>query len=127
MKKRAEATGINFIGNVEGKDIGRGSWDVIVADGFVGNIALKTAEGIAKMLNDLIRSEIRANPLTMIGGAIALPAFNKVKKTLDYAEYRRSTTPGCKRGCDYWTWAFERHGCQPYGTCSQAGSGNTPD
>lgn len=87
LKQRAASAGMNFIGNVEGKDVPAHLADVIVADGFVGNIALKTAEGIAKMLNELIRSEIKANPISMLGGALALPAFNKVKKILDYTEY----------------------------------------
>lgn len=87
LRERARVTGMNFIGNVEGKDIAARLADVIVADGFVGNIALKTAEGISKMLNDLIRSEIKSNPLTTLGGALAMPAFNKVKKILDYTEY----------------------------------------
>lgn len=87
LRERARVTGMNFIGNVEGKDIAARLADVIVADGFVGNIALKTAEGISKMLNELIRSEIKSNPLTTVGGALAMPAFNKVKKILDYTEY----------------------------------------
>ena len=87
LKQRAAKTGMNFIGNVEGKDVAAHLADVIVADGFVGNIALKTAEGIAKMLNELIRSEIKANPISTVGGALAMPAFNKVKKILDYTEY----------------------------------------
>lgn len=87
LRERARATKLNFIGNVEGKDIAAHLADVIVADGFAGNIALKTAEGVSKMLNDLIRREIKRNPLTMAGGALAMPAFNKVKKILDYTEY----------------------------------------
>lgn len=87
LKQRAARNEINFVGNMEGKDVPAHLADVIVADGFVGNIALKTAEGIAKMLNELIRSEIKSNPLSMLGGALAMPAFNKVKKILDYTEY----------------------------------------
>jgi glycerol-3-phosphate acyltransferase PlsX len=87
LKEHAQARGMNFIGNVEGKDIPAHLADVIVADGFVGNVALKTAEGVSKMLNDLIRSEIKNNPLTMLGGALAMPAFHRVKKILDYTEY----------------------------------------
>ncbi len=87
LKQRAVRNEINFVGNMEGKDVPAHLADVIVADGFVGNIALKTAEGIAKMLNELIRSEIKSNPLSMLGGALAMPAFNKVKKILDYTEY----------------------------------------
>lgn len=87
LRQRATLTGMNFVGNLEGKDVPSHLADVLVADGFVGNIALKTAEGIAKMLNELIRSEIKANPISMLGGALALPAFNKVKRILDYTEY----------------------------------------
>lgn len=87
LKGRAQSAGMNFIGNVEGKDIAAHLADVIVADGFVGNVALKTAEGVSKMLNDLIRSEITRNALTTLGGVLAMPAFNKVKKILDYTEY----------------------------------------
>jgi glycerol-3-phosphate acyltransferase PlsX len=87
LRARASADGMNFVGNVEGKDVPAHLADVIVADGFVGNIALKTAEGISKMLNDLIRSEIKANPITMLGGALAMPAFNRIKRILDYTEY----------------------------------------
>lgn len=87
LRQQAAARGMNFIGNVEGKDIAARLADVIVCDGFVGNVALKTAEGISRMLNDLIRSELKSNPLTMLGGALAMPAFNKVKKILDYSEY----------------------------------------
>lgn len=87
LKQRAANDGMNFVGNVEGKDVPAHLADVIVADGFVGNIALKTAEGIAKMLNELLRSEIKSNPISIVGGALAMPAFNKVKKILDYTEY----------------------------------------
>jgi glycerol-3-phosphate acyltransferase PlsX len=87
LKLRAANGSMNFVGNVEGKDVPAHLADVIVADGFVGNIALKTAEGIAKMLNELIRSEIKSNPISLVGGALAMPAFNKVKKILDYTEY----------------------------------------
>lgn len=87
LKLRAANEGMNFVGNVEGKDVPAHLADVIVADGFVGNVALKTAEGIAKMLNELIRSEIKASPISMLGGALALPALNRVKRILDYSEY----------------------------------------
>lgn len=87
LKQRAAMDGMNFVGNVEGKDVPAHLADVIVADGFVGNVALKTAEGIANMLNEIIRSEIKANPISMLGGVLALPAFNKVKRILDYTEY----------------------------------------
>lgn len=78
---------LNFVGNVEGKDLPYGLTDVIVSDGFVGNVAIKTAEGVAAMLLSLLRSEIKARPLATIGGLLAKPAFKAVAKTLDYREF----------------------------------------
>lgn len=78
---------LNFIGNIEGKDIPTRAADVIVMDGFDGNIVVKLSEGLSKMLVDVIQSEVRSNPITTIGGALSLPAFNRVRKVLDYAEY----------------------------------------
>jgi len=78
---------LNFVGNVEGKDLTRGMADVVVSDGFVGNVAVKTAEGVASMLFSLMRSEIKASPLTAIGGFLAKPALRSVAKKLDYREY----------------------------------------
>ncbi len=82
-----EQSGLNFIGNVEPKDVYAGAADVVVSDGFVGNIFLKTSEAIAKFLIDMIRTEIKASPVTSLGGLIAKPAFKKVGKLLDPAEY----------------------------------------
>jgi glycerol-3-phosphate acyltransferase PlsX len=78
---------INFMGNVEGKDIPQGKADVIVSDGFAGNIVIKTAEGVASMLLGQLKSEIKARPLAMVGAMLARPAFKAVSKTLDYREY----------------------------------------
>ncbi|MHB9033124.1 MAG: phosphate acyltransferase PlsX [Anaerolineae bacterium] len=78
---------LNFVGNVEGKDIVHGIVDVIVCDGFVGNVALKTAEGVFAMMLELIKTEIKAKPLTSLGGLLAKPAFKAVAKKLDYREY----------------------------------------
>jgi phosphate acyltransferase len=78
---------LNFIGNVEGKDLPRGVADVVVADGFVGNVAIKTAEGVAAMLQSFLRSEIKATPLTLLGGLLAKRAFRAMAKKLDYREY----------------------------------------
>jgi glycerol-3-phosphate acyltransferase PlsX len=87
LKQHAAAHALEFVGNVEGKDIPAHLADVVACDGFVGNVALKTAEGISKMLNELIEHELKASPLTLVGGALAMPAFRRVKKILDYAEY----------------------------------------
>lgn len=78
---------LHFIGNVEGKDLTKGVADVIVSDGFVGNVAIKTAEGISAMLLTLLQSAIKAKPITALGGLLAKPAFRAVFKRLDYREY----------------------------------------
>jgi glycerol-3-phosphate acyltransferase PlsX len=77
----------NFVGNVEGKDIPAGLADVVVTDGFTGNVILKLSEGLAKMLMDAIKSEIKARPLAVAGAALAQPAFKAVGKMLDYREF----------------------------------------
>ena len=82
-----QATDLNFIGNVEPKEVYGGAADVVVTDGFVGNVFLKTSEALAKFLVDMIRTEITASPVTSIGGLIARPAFKRVAKVLDPAEY----------------------------------------
>jgi len=78
---------LNFVGNVEAKDLLQGAADVVVSDGFVGNVAIKTAEGVASMLFTLLRSEIKARPLSALGGMLAKPSFRAVAKRLDYREY----------------------------------------
>jgi len=81
-------SGLNFYGNVEGKEVIEGVVDVAVMDGFVGNVLLKTAEAVAKLLVDQIRDAIKGGgPLAMIGGLLVKPAMGKVKKMLDPAEY----------------------------------------
>jgi glycerol-3-phosphate acyltransferase PlsX len=75
--------GLNFIGNVEGKEFIKADADVVVADGFTGNIALKTIEAVARMLNELIRSELMSGPRTILGGLLARPAFQRVARQID--------------------------------------------
>jgi phosphate acyltransferase len=79
--------GLNLVGNVEGKDITQGLADVIVSDGFTGNIAIKTAEGTAAMLLSILRSEIKSRKLAMLGALLARPAFRAVAARLDYREF----------------------------------------
>lgn len=81
-----EASGLNFIGNVEGKELFGGAADVVVTDGFTGNVLMKSAEAIAKLITDRLREEIMSSPLTKIGGALARPAFRSLRKDLDPAE-----------------------------------------
>ena len=78
---------INFVGNVEGREIPTGDVDVVVCDGFVGNVVLKLSEGLASAINGLIREEIQASLISKLFAVGVLPAFRRVRKRLDYAEY----------------------------------------
>ncbi len=77
---------VNFVGNVEGKDIPYALADVVVTDGLTGNVIIKLSEGVTKFLMGVIESEIKSTAVTAIGGALAKPAFRRAKKVLDYAE-----------------------------------------
>lgn len=79
--------GLNFIGNIEGKDVLENVADVVVCDGFVGNVVLKFAEGMIFSLKKLIGQHIKKSPLAMLGLLFQLPVLNKIKKSLDYTEY----------------------------------------
>lgn len=83
---RLKTSKINFIGNAEGKDVPRGFADVIVSDGFAGNVMIKTMEGVAESLVGFLRAEIKSRPLAIVGAALAKPAFDALRKRLDYAE-----------------------------------------
>jgi len=78
---------LNFIGNVEGRDIFQGNVDVIVCDGFVGNICLKVSEGLVEAATEMIRAGIIGSLKAKIGYFLARPVFRKFKKRVDYAEY----------------------------------------
>ncbi len=76
-------TPLNFVGNVEPKEAIACQADVVITDGFYGNVFIKTLEATAKMLTDLIRDEIKARPLTAVGGLLAKPAFGRVAQRVD--------------------------------------------
>ncbi|MEN8303676.1 MAG: phosphate--acyl-ACP acyltransferase, partial [Campylobacterota bacterium] len=78
-----QASGLNYIGNIEPKEFMQGAADVGVIDGFTGNLIVKTAEAIASYMNAIIKTEIRATPLTTLGGLLAKPAFKRVGSRLD--------------------------------------------
>ncbi len=82
-----KASAINFIGNAEGKDIVLGVADVVVTDGFTGNVVIKLAQGVSKFLLDLLKEEITSSSVSKMGGILAKPAFAAVKSRLDYREY----------------------------------------
>lgn len=81
-----EQSGLNFTGNVEGKELFGGMADVVVTDGFTGNILLKSSESVAKFLIDILREELRASTKTKIGALLAKDAFIKLKQTMDPGE-----------------------------------------
>jgi len=76
-------SGLNYVGNVEPKEFVRGETDVGVTDGFTGNIIMKTAEAIAATMSDLIRQELTASPISALGGLLAKPAFERVRRRLN--------------------------------------------
>jgi len=82
-----EKSGLNFAGNVEGRDVFAGKADVVVTDGFVGNVVLKYTEGLFYYISDFIRDETRRHALAKIGALLMRPVFKGMKRTLDYAEY----------------------------------------
>lgn len=88
------AINLNYIGYVEGDDIYKGTVDVVVCDGFVGNIALKTTEGVAKMITHFMRQEFKRNILTSLAALIALPVLKAFKKRVDPRVYNGASLLG---------------------------------
>jgi glycerol-3-phosphate acyltransferase PlsX len=81
-----EDCGINYIGNVEAKDVFAGAADVVVTDGFTGNVFLKSSEAVGKMLFDIIKENVNSTPYYKLGGLMITPALKPVKKMMDPAE-----------------------------------------
>ncbi len=81
-----EKSGLNFIGNVEGKELFGGEADVVVTDGFVGNVLVKSSEAVAKLITDVLKQELMSSFTTKIGAVLAKPAFSKIKKLVDPSE-----------------------------------------
>jgi glycerol-3-phosphate acyltransferase PlsX len=99
VKRTAEmlkASDLNFFGNVEGNDIYKGTTDVIVCDGFVGNVALKTSEGLALMLSDFLREEFTRNPMRKLAALVALPVLKAFKRRVDPRQYNGATLIGLR-------------------------------
>jgi glycerol-3-phosphate acyltransferase PlsX len=91
-------TGLNCVGNLEGRDFFAGKADVFVCDGFVGNVALKTMEGMASALGHFLREEIGKSALAKLGVLLAGGAIRRVKRRLDYTEYGGAPLLGVKGG-----------------------------
>ena len=99
VKQAAEllrGTDLNFVGNVEGDGVYKGEADVVVCDGFVGNVALKVSEGLAQMLGRFMREEFERNLLTRLIALLALPVLSRFKKRLDHRRYNGASLLGLK-------------------------------
>lgn len=91
--------GINFIGNVEGRDLFTGHADVTVCDGFVGNVALKSIEGAAKLFTSSLREALKSTVTSQVGALLSRKAFDDFKKRLDYSEYGGAPLLGVRGVC----------------------------
>ena len=92
-------TGLNFMGNAEGRDVFNGNADVIVCDGFIGNVVLKASESLGELVNKWLRSEVTRTPGRKIGALILRGAFGDMKKKMDYDEYGGAPLLGVNGGC----------------------------
>jgi glycerol-3-phosphate acyltransferase PlsX len=99
VKRAAEllrASGLNFHGYVEGDDIYKGTTDVVVCDGFAGNVALKTSEGLAQMLATYLREEFDRNAFTRLAGLVARPVISAFKRRIDHRRYNGASLLGLR-------------------------------
>ena len=97
LLRAAAASGdLNFFGNVEGNDIYKGTVDIVVCDGFVGNVMLKTSEGLAAMVGGFLREEFSRDPLTKLAALIASPVLAAFKKRVDYRRYNGAALLGLR-------------------------------
>ncbi len=96
LKEAASLAGLNFIGNVEGKDLPAGAADVVVCDGFTGNVALKLSEGLARMIRDMLRDAAYSSTRAKIGGALLKPALERQFAAIDWRETGGSLLMGLK-------------------------------
>jgi glycerol-3-phosphate acyltransferase PlsX len=104
---------LNFVGNVEGRDVLKGTCDVVVTDGFTGNVVLKTAEGVAAMLGHKVKQELKHDLLARVGALFLLPALKRVKAEVDWEEYGAAPLLGVNGVC------FVGHGSSgPRAVCS---------
>ncbi|MEI8305290.1 MAG: phosphate acyltransferase PlsX [Burkholderiales bacterium] len=99
VKQAAEllrASSLDFRGNVEGNDIFEGTTDVVVCDGFVGNVALKTSEGLARMIGGFIREEYGRSLLSRLAGLVSLPVLGRLRRRLDHRRYNGASLVGLR-------------------------------
>ena len=123
LRAAAAAGDLNFVGNVEGNDIFKGTADIVACDGFVGNVALKTTEGLATMIMQFLREEFTRNPLTRLAAALSYPVLKALKKRLDHRRYNGAALLGL-RGLVFKSHgsadalAFEQALCRAYDAAS---------
>jgi phosphate acyltransferase len=96
LRNAANTGDLNFFGNVEGNDIFKGTVDIVVCDGFVGNVALKASEGLATMIGNFIKVEFSRNIFTKIGALFAYPVISAFKKRMDYRRYNGAALLGLR-------------------------------
>lgn len=96
LRAAGEAGQINFFGNVEGNDIFKGTVDVVVCDGFVGNVLLKTSEGLASMMSDFIKQEFTRGPMSKLAALVAMPVLQRFKHRVDPRRYNGAALLGLR-------------------------------
>ena len=96
LRSAGNSGDLNFYGNVEGNDIFKGTTDIVVCDGFVGNVALKTSEGLATMIVGFLKEEFSRGLLTKLAAIVALPVLSALKKRMDYRRYNGAALLGLR-------------------------------
>ena len=97
LKEKSKELNINFVGNVEGRDAFSGNLDILVADGYTGNVFLKTVEGLGKLVKRNLTESIKKNVFTILGALPAMGSINALKKSMDYKEYGGALFLGVKK------------------------------
>jgi phosphate acyltransferase len=82
-----KALPLNFIGNIEGREIFTGAADVVVCDGFIGNVVLKVSEGVSKMIRNMLKASLEATPTRKLGAVLSREAYRELRRRVDYSEY----------------------------------------
>lgn len=132
LRDAADAGDLNFFGNVEGDDIFKGTTDIVVCDGFVGNVALKASEGLATMISGFIRDEFSRSILTKLAAIVAYPVLSAFKKRVDHRRYNGAALMGL-RGLVFKShgsadaFAFEQALCRAYDAAHHNLLGNVRD
>lgn len=99
VHRALKGANLNFIGNIEGRDVYQGKVDVIVCDGFIGNVALKISEGLTEVLMSMLRDELTRTMTSKVGALLSRNAFRSFKKRVDYSEYGGAPLLGVRGAC----------------------------